>query len=209
MKELKDEISRLHAENVALQQCYDAARMEIESLKARLEPAGEYPPLPDFDSGDESIWNAIFKWEVATPGSDAHRKANAIESAIIAQLRDYVDSDRAMRAQAAPACKECDGTGTVSGSQAHFACPQCVAASRVPRTSICTRQVPAAVCLGVAMDWGDDCGDFGGAHCAKQCSRRTVAPLDPAQVVVLCRIVQLPRCACTMDGAPSRGRSAA
>ena len=154
------ELHCLHAENVALQQCYDAARLEIDHLrdatqskllaqpvawmvylpsidtqhlyysqedmgyvddvtnhadaevtplyemaapKAEVAPAGEYPPLPDFDSGDESIWNAIFKWEVATPGSDAHRKANAIESAIIAQLRDYVDADRAMRAKAAPA----------------------------------------------------------------------------------------------------------
>ena len=35
MKELKDEISRLHAENVALQQGYDAARLEIEALRSR------------------------------------------------------------------------------------------------------------------------------------------------------------------------------
>ena len=60
------ELRRLHAENAALQQGYDAARLEIESLrdevkeyrhgagvqKALIEslladrPAGEYPPLP-------------------------------------------------------------------------------------------------------------------------------------------------------------------
>jgi len=55
----------------------------------------DYPPLPDFDSDDGSIWNAIFKWGEATPGSDAHQKANAVESAIIDQLRAYVDADRA------------------------------------------------------------------------------------------------------------------
>ena len=67
-------------------------------------PAVGYPPLPDFDSGDEPIWEAIFNWKAATPGSDAHRKANAIESAIINQLRAYVDAyvdaDRAARAPA-------------------------------------------------------------------------------------------------------------
>lgn len=58
-------------------------------------PVRDYPPLPTFDSGDEPIWNAIFNWQTATPGPDAHRKANAIESAIIDQLRAYVDADRA------------------------------------------------------------------------------------------------------------------
>lgn len=63
-------------------------------------PVLDYPPLPNFDSGDEPIWDAIFNWKTATPGSDAHRKANAVESAIIDQLRAYVDADRAARAPA-------------------------------------------------------------------------------------------------------------
>ena len=74
----------------------EAVRASAESV-----PAVGYPPLPDFDSGDEPIWEAIFNWKAATPGSDAHRKANAIESAIINQLRAYVDAyvdaDRASR----------------------------------------------------------------------------------------------------------------
>ena len=64
----------------------DAAQLEIESLKARLEPAGEYPPLPEplvleqgYDPGDMP---------------DAYTAD---------QMRAYVDADRAMRAQAAPA----------------------------------------------------------------------------------------------------------
>jgi len=63
-------------------------------------PVLDYPPLPNFDSGGEPIWPAIFNWKTAIPGSDASRKANAIESAIIDQLRAYVDADRAARAQA-------------------------------------------------------------------------------------------------------------
>ena len=43
------ELHRLHAENVALQQCYDAARLEIEALRSRQclhgisEPSGWMP----------------------------------------------------------------------------------------------------------------------------------------------------------------------
>ena len=40
MKELKDEISRLYAENAALQQGYDAARMEIDGLRDRVQELG-------------------------------------------------------------------------------------------------------------------------------------------------------------------------
>lgn len=78
-------LRRLHAENTTLQQGYDSARLEIESLKARLGPAGEYPPLPEplvleqgYDPGDMP---------------DAYTAE---------QMRAYVDADRAMRAQAAP-----------------------------------------------------------------------------------------------------------
>lgn len=79
-------LRNLHAENTTLQQGYDAARLEIESLKSRLEPAGEYPPLPEpyhvaYDDIDKEDVKCFAEW----------------------QLRAYVDADRAMRAQAAPA----------------------------------------------------------------------------------------------------------
>ena len=63
-------------------------------------PVRDYPPLPDFDRSDAPIWEAIFDWQTTTPGPDAYRKANAIESAIIDQLRAYVDADRAARSPA-------------------------------------------------------------------------------------------------------------
>ena len=89
MKELKDEISRLHAENVALQQGYDAARLEIDHLRGAtkmMDPAGEYPPLPrPFIFAHESggvEWPDTF---------DA------------TQMRAYADATCAMREQAAHA----------------------------------------------------------------------------------------------------------
>lgn len=64
---------------------------------------GVYARLPDFDSGDEPIWEAVFKWKTATPGSDASKKAMAVESAIIKSLRDFADRTHALRMeQAAP-----------------------------------------------------------------------------------------------------------
>lgn len=60
----------------------------------------DYPPLPNFDSGDEPIWDAIFCWKTAQPGGDAHRKSLAVERAIAETLRAYVDADRAARAPA-------------------------------------------------------------------------------------------------------------
>ena len=119
-------LRRLHAENTALQQGYDAARMEIDGLRDRVQelgamlrencnrriveleaqlesigaggveplrrreclhqiaepaPAREYPALPDPDAstvGHGHMWNRH-------------------------SMRAYVDADRAMRAQAAPA----------------------------------------------------------------------------------------------------------
>lgn len=58
----------------------------------------DYPELPNFDSGDESIWEAIFNWQTAQPGADAHRKSLAVEAAIISTLHAYVDEDRKARA---------------------------------------------------------------------------------------------------------------
>ena len=56
-----------------------------------------YAELPEFDSGDEPIWDAVFNWKGATPGVDALTKANAVESAIIDQLRDFADRTHALR----------------------------------------------------------------------------------------------------------------
>lgn len=56
MKELKDEISRLHAENAAMQQGYDAARLEIDHLrgatKSKLlaQPVAWMVYLPSIDT---------------------------------------------------------------------------------------------------------------------------------------------------------------
>lgn len=58
----------------------------------------DYPELPNFDSGDEPIWEAILSWKTAQTGADAHRKALAVEAAIISTLRAYVDEDRKARA---------------------------------------------------------------------------------------------------------------
>ena len=83
-----------------------AAAQAISAEPAATQPAPhadsvrDYPPLPDFDSYDEPIWNAIFNWKTAAPGSEALRKANTVESVIINQLRAYVDADRAARAPA-------------------------------------------------------------------------------------------------------------
>lgn len=80
------ELHCLHAENVALQQCYDAARLEIDHLRGvtkMVAPSGEYPPLPrPFIFAHESggvEWPDTF---------DA------------TQMRTYADATCAMRAQA-------------------------------------------------------------------------------------------------------------
>ncbi len=67
------------------------------------ESGAVYAELPDFDSGDEPIWEAVFNWKSATPGPDASKKAMAVESAIINSLRDFADRTHALRMeQAAP-----------------------------------------------------------------------------------------------------------
>ena len=83
------DFNRLYAENEALQQGYDAARLEIDHLRGAtkmMDPAGEYPPLPrPFIFAHESggvEWPDTF---------DA------------TQMRTYADATCAMRAQAAPA----------------------------------------------------------------------------------------------------------
>ena len=83
------ELRRLHAENATLKAGYDAARLEIDHLrgatKTVAQPAGEYPPLPE-------------PYHVAYDDIDKEDVKCFAEG----QLRAYVDTDRAMRAQAAP-----------------------------------------------------------------------------------------------------------
>ena len=83
------------------------------------ESGAVYAELPDFDSGDEPIWEAVFNWKAATPGSDAHKKAMAVESAIINSLRDFADRTHALRMeQAAPkaATGEPDPADIIAGA---------------------------------------------------------------------------------------------
>ena len=79
MDEAAAELRRLHANNAALQQGYDAARLEIDHLRGvtkMVAPSGEYPPLPmQFAcSGVFSVYSAD-------------------------QMRAYVDADRAVLAK--------------------------------------------------------------------------------------------------------------
>ena len=79
-----------------------AASPPAEQQAATPESGAIYAELPDFESGDEPIWKAVFNWKAATPGSDAHKKAMTVESAIIKSLRDFADRTHALRMQAAP-----------------------------------------------------------------------------------------------------------
>ena len=163
MKELKDEIYRLHAENALLKAGYDAARLEIDHLrgatkmmepaqpeawlvylpsidtqhvydsqddmgylddltnhadaeviplypgtapKAEVAPAGEYPPLPTPDSylfqheetgATQYVDSQQVEWGFEKNNPRLQRIGGAFTEA---QMRAYVDTDRAMRAQA-------------------------------------------------------------------------------------------------------------
>ena len=78
------------------------APAEQQASATEVALVGAYARLPDFDSGDEPIWEAVFKWKAANPGSDASKKAMAVEGAIIKSLRDFADRTHALRMQAAP-----------------------------------------------------------------------------------------------------------
>lgn len=107
-----DSIERLHAEHAALQAGYDAARLEIESLKSRLEPAGEYPPLPDFDAAEQYIYGACRRYITRDMLKPIH-----------CLLLDYVDADRAMRAQPAPVAQ--GDAQPMQPSDDDVICPSC------------------------------------------------------------------------------------
>ncbi|AEI71165.1 hypothetical protein [EBPR siphovirus 1] len=135
------------------------------SLAAQAALAGEYPPLPD---------------PKFTSVVDGIPCITLLEHGLL--MRAYVDADRAMRAQAAPVCKECDGTGTVAGSQAHFACPQCKAAPENIRSILVrcrdfidTTQVPA-------YPVGADLADEIDVLLAAQSDPRLQADSQPAPV---------------------------
>ena len=66
--------------------------------------AGEYPELPDLESAFAPFWSAILGWRDAVPGKASSEAAREIEKLVAAQMRAYVDADRAARgsAQAAP-----------------------------------------------------------------------------------------------------------
>ena len=82
---------------------------EQQASATEVALVGAYARLPDFDSGDEPIWEAVFKWKAANPGSDASKKAMAVEGAIIKSLRDFADRTHALRMQAAT--KAAQGVG--------------------------------------------------------------------------------------------------
>lgn len=97
------ELRRLHAENTTLQQGYAAARLEIESLRARsAEPAGEYPPLPTRPEPDGFLTIKIIGRDVEV---NAYR-----DSTMEAFARAAVDADRAMRAAQSDLNLSCKST---------------------------------------------------------------------------------------------------
>ena len=107
--ELESELEAVGAGGVqALSAASPPAEQQAATPEADL--GGVYAELPDFDSGYESIWNLIFKWEKATPGADSSRKADAVQRAIINALYDFADRTHALRMQAAPKAAPGDWT---------------------------------------------------------------------------------------------------
>jgi hypothetical protein len=102
---MKNQIAFKRDLYIQAESCHDRAVPPAEQQASATEVAlvGAYARLPDFDSGDEPIWEAVFKWKAANPGSDASKKAMAVEGAIIKSLRDFADRTHALRMeQAAP-----------------------------------------------------------------------------------------------------------
>ena len=67
--------------------------------------AGEYPELPDLESAFAPFWSAILGWRDAVPGKASSEAAREIEKLVAAQMRAYVDADRAARGAALAALK--------------------------------------------------------------------------------------------------------
>ena len=80
------EIAAIRAENAALQQGYDAARLEIDHLRGvtkMVAPSGEYPPLPEpagkiqfpahpYDSAWVSSMDAYDEWQMCDFADRTH-----------------------------------------------------------------------------------------------------------------------------------------
>jgi len=69
-----------------------AIRAEVERLaqSAPLAQQREYPPLPVKECA--AIWPAILDWYGESPGADTYEKSHAVDQAITAAMRAYVDA---------------------------------------------------------------------------------------------------------------------
>ena len=130
------ELRRLHAENTTLQQGYDAARLEIDSLQARVQElgamlrenrskriveleaqieaigAGGVEPLRRRECLHQITEPAPAREYPALPDPDASTVGHG-HVWNRHSMRAYVDADRAMRAQAPLVAKRDQATGRV------------------------------------------------------------------------------------------------
>ena len=100
------DLLRLHAENEALQQVYDATQKEIEQLEIEAlrmrsaEPVGEYPAITtEFINKHAHPSQAAKLCREDWSGKD-ESSVETVQPEVIKLLHAYVDADRAMRAQA-------------------------------------------------------------------------------------------------------------
>ena len=100
------EIAAIRAENAALQQSYDAARMEIDHLRdatKMMEPVGEYPAITaEFINKHVHPSQAAKLCRAGWSGKD-ESSVETVHPEVIKLLHAYVDADRAMRAKATSA----------------------------------------------------------------------------------------------------------
>lgn len=87
-----DAVRRLHAENTALQAGYDAARLEIESLRAGRVQGVEF---------GQFLSDVMTASGLVSYGKQCKALGDRLGE-MVERLRAYADSDRAARAQAAP-----------------------------------------------------------------------------------------------------------
>ena len=95
--------------SMTIAELHDDVELVIRAAPSSAAPqpaaqAGEYPELPDLESAFAPFWSAILGWRDAVPGKASSEAAREIEKLVAAQMRAYVDADRAARgsAQAAP-----------------------------------------------------------------------------------------------------------
>lgn len=118
------ELLRLHAENEALQQVYDARQLEIEQLEIEAlrmrsaEPVGEYPAVTtEFINKHAHPSQAAKLCREDWSGKD-ESSVETVHPEVIKLLHAYVDADRAMRASRgqAPAPAVQQGDADVEGA---------------------------------------------------------------------------------------------